>query len=208
MIDVRVAGNGVVVRARGHDHLVEAAACSRAGVRKYFYHAVAFVEVSFILGLEIIVRDTRDPPLRAAARSPDASEFAAVDFNIDKAESLVEIRLVLDLEIVVGKTRGPPLVARPGVPHCCVLAVADAESDQAQALIEVLLIRRFEIIITQTGDPPPCVAALPPRCKIIHSRCHIGSSFLFPRRIDSAIAGLEEAKNLARKSPPPDSDRL
>jgi len=28
----------------------------------------------------------------------------------------------------------------------------------------------------------------------------------FPRRIDSAIAGLEEAKNLAGKWPPPDSD--
>jgi hypothetical protein len=32
------------------------------------------------------------------------------------------------------------------------------------------------------------------------------SSFLFPRRVDSAIAGLEEAKNLAGESPPPDSD--
>jgi hypothetical protein len=31
-------------------------------------------------------------------------------------------------------------------------------------------------------------------------------SFLFPRRVDSAIAGLEEAKNLAGKTPPPDSD--
>ena len=31
-------------------------------------------------------------------------------------------------------------------------------------------------------------------------------SFLFPRRIDSAIAGLGEAKNLAGESPPPDSD--
>jgi hypothetical protein len=31
-------------------------------------------------------------------------------------------------------------------------------------------------------------------------------SFLFPRRIDSAIAGLEEAKNLAGKNSPPDSD--
>jgi hypothetical protein len=31
-------------------------------------------------------------------------------------------------------------------------------------------------------------------------------SFLFPRRVLSAIAGLEEAKNLAGKSPPPDSD--
>ena len=30
--------------------------------------------------------------------------------------------------------------------------------------------------------------------------------FLFPRRVDSAIAGREEAKNLAGKSPPPDSD--
>ena len=29
---------------------------------------------------------------------------------------------------------------------------------------------------------------------------------MFPRRIDSAIAGLEEAKNLAGKVPPPDSD--
>jgi hypothetical protein len=33
-------------------------------------------------------------------------------------------------------------------------------------------------------------------------------SFLFPRRVDSAIAGLEEAKNLAGKVLPPDSDRL
>ena len=33
-----------------------------------------------------------------------------------------------------------------------------------------------------------------------------GSSFLFPRCVDSAIAGPEEAKNLAGKSPPPDSD--
>ena len=32
------------------------------------------------------------------------------------------------------------------------------------------------------------------------------SPFLFPRRVDSAIAGLEEAKNLAGESPPPDSD--
>jgi hypothetical protein len=31
-------------------------------------------------------------------------------------------------------------------------------------------------------------------------------SFLFPRRVVSAIAGLEEAKNLAGKTPPPDSD--
>jgi len=31
-------------------------------------------------------------------------------------------------------------------------------------------------------------------------------SFRFPRRGDSAIAGLEEAKNPAGKSPPPDSD--
>ena len=30
--------------------------------------------------------------------------------------------------------------------------------------------------------------------------------FLFPRRVVSAIAGLEEAKNLAGESPPPDSD--
>jgi hypothetical protein len=28
----------------------------------------------------------------------------------------------------------------------------------------------------------------------------------FPRRVVSAIAGLEEAKNLAGESPPPDSD--
>ena len=34
------------------------------------------------------------------------------------------------------------------------------------------------------------------------------SPFLFPRRVDSAIEDLEEAKNLAGKSPPPDSDRL
>jgi hypothetical protein len=34
------------------------------------------------------------------------------------------------------------------------------------------------------------------------------SSFLFPRRVDSAIAGLEEAKNLAEESPPPDPDSL
>src|SRR5260370_585628 len=31
-------------------------------------------------------------------------------------------------------------------------------------------------------------------------------SFPFPRRLVSAIAGLEEAKNLAGESPPPDSD--
>ena len=31
-------------------------------------------------------------------------------------------------------------------------------------------------------------------------------SFLFLRGVVSAIAGLEEAKNLAGKSPPPDSD--
>ena len=31
-------------------------------------------------------------------------------------------------------------------------------------------------------------------------------SFLFLRRVVSAIAGLEEAKNLAGESPPPDSD--
>jgi hypothetical protein len=31
-------------------------------------------------------------------------------------------------------------------------------------------------------------------------------TFLFTRHIDSAIAGLEEAKNLAGGSPPPDSD--
>ena len=31
-------------------------------------------------------------------------------------------------------------------------------------------------------------------------------SFQFPRRVVSAIAGLEEAKNLAGESPPPDSD--
>ena len=31
-------------------------------------------------------------------------------------------------------------------------------------------------------------------------------SFLFPRRVDSAIAGPEEAKNPAGKGPPPDSD--
>ena len=30
-------------------------------------------------------------------------------------------------------------------------------------------------------------------------------SFLFPRRVDFAIAGPEQAKNLAGKSPPPDS---
>jgi hypothetical protein len=36
---------------------------------------------------------------------------------------------------------------------------------------------------------------------------HWDISFLFPRRVDSAIAGLEEAKNLAGESPPPDSDR-
>jgi hypothetical protein len=34
----------------------------------------------------------------------------------------------------------------------------------------------------------------------------IDISFLFPRRIDSAMAGLEEAKNLAGKCPPHDSD--
>jgi hypothetical protein len=33
-------------------------------------------------------------------------------------------------------------------------------------------------------------------------------SFLFLRRVVFAIAGLEEAKNLAGESPPPDSDRL
>jgi hypothetical protein len=33
-------------------------------------------------------------------------------------------------------------------------------------------------------------------------------SFLFPRRVDFAIAGLEQAKNLAGKSPPPHSDPL
>jgi hypothetical protein len=33
-------------------------------------------------------------------------------------------------------------------------------------------------------------------------------SFLFPRRVDSAIVGLEEAKNLAGKCPPPDSGPL
>ena len=32
--------------------------------------------------------------------------------------------------------------------------------------------------------------------------------FLFPRRVVSAIAGLEEPKNLAGKTPPPDSDPL
>jgi hypothetical protein len=30
-----------------------------------------------------------------------------------------------------------------------------------------------------------------------------GSSFLFPRRVVSAIAGLEEAKNLAGENPSP-----
>ena len=30
--------------------------------------------------------------------------------------------------------------------------------------------------------------------------------FLFPRRVDSAVAGLEEAKNPAGKDPPLDSD--
>jgi hypothetical protein len=34
----------------------------------------------------------------------------------------------------------------------------------------------------------------------------MGNSFLFQRRVDSAIAGLEEAKNPAAKSAPPDSD--
>ena len=33
-------------------------------------------------------------------------------------------------------------------------------------------------------------------------------SSLFPRRVNSAIAGLEEAKNLAGESPPADSDPL
>jgi hypothetical protein len=47
--------------------------------------------VRLILGLEIVVRETRDPPLCATARSPDAGEFAAVDFNIDEAKSLIEI---------------------------------------------------------------------------------------------------------------------
>jgi hypothetical protein len=32
--------------------------------------------------------------------------------------------------------------------------------------------------------------------------------FLFPRGVDSAIAGLEKAKNLAGESPPPDSDPI
>jgi hypothetical protein len=31
-------------------------------------------------------------------------------------------------------------------------------------------------------------------------------SFPFPRHIDSVVAGLEEAKNFAGKTPPPDSD--
>jgi len=37
---------------------------------------------------------------------------------------------------------------------------------------------------------------------------HGNVSFLLPRRVVSAIAGLEEAKNIAGESPPPDSDLL
>ena len=31
---------------------------------------------------------------------------------------------------------------------------------------------------------------------------------MFPRRVDSAVESLEEAKNLAEESPPPDPDSL
>jgi hypothetical protein len=43
-------------------------------------------------------------------------------------------------------------------------------------------------------------------CFLVEYNGFIVLPFLFPRRVASAIAGLEEAKNLAGKSPPPDSD--
>src|SRR4029077_20881586 len=91
-----------------------------------------------------------------------------------------------------------------GATRLCT-AVADAKSDQAQTLIEVLLILRFEIVITQTGDPPLGATASSPRCKIIHSRCHIGSSFLFPRRLSLRLRVRNGRRTSGGRSPPPDS---
>src|SRR5262249_38852184 len=122
--------------------------------------------------------ESGDPPLSAATRVPHASEFAPVDLDVDQPKALVKIALVFGLEVIIRETRCPPLSARSWVPHGSVLAVSYAERDQAQALIEAAFVLRFEIIVTQTSDPPLCSAALPPHCKITHSSCHIGSSFL------------------------------
>src|SRR5262249_35053264 len=105
---------------------------------------------------------SRAPPLRAAARTPDRSELAALKRHGRQTEPLVKISLILRFELVGSHSRTPPLRATAGTPDSSVLPILDVHVFQTQALVKIGLILRLEFVGGHSGSPPLRTATRPP----------------------------------------------